>query len=193
MRQQKLMRRWGRHGLLVIGLVLMGTTAGLGILQLLGNKHEVVPGQFYRSAQLGPAELQSYVQAHHIHTVLNLRGDNTGAPWYDDELAASKALGVEHLDFRMSASHVLKKDEALSLIALMRDAPKPLLIHCRSGADRTGLASALYVAAIAKQAEWRAEKQLWITYGHIPLWFIGAYAMNDTFESLEPYLGFQDS
>ncbi|MFD2031462.1 tyrosine-protein phosphatase [Ancylobacter dichloromethanicus] len=49
----------------------------------------------------------------------------------------------------------------------MKDAKKPILIHCQAGADRSGLASALYLAAIKKNsAEAEAEAQLSIRYGH---------------------------
>lgn len=165
----------------------------LGVLQLTGNFHETIPGELYRSAQLRPGELAHYTQEYHIRSVLNLRGDNTNAPWYDTEVAEAKALGVKHLDFRMSAGRELTKDQAIELMAMMRDAPKPLLIHCRSGADRTGLAAALYMAGVAKRSEWASELQLWPIYGHLPLSFISAFAMNRTFESLEPYLGFPNS
>jgi protein tyrosine/serine phosphatase len=76
----------------------------------------------------------------------------------------------------------------------MRDAPKPILIHCRSGADRTGLASALYLAAIAKTNEKTAEGQMSIFYGHLGLPIMSrAFAMDRTFEMMEPLLGFLNS
>jgi hypothetical protein len=65
--------------------------------------------------------------------------------------------------------------------------------HNRPWLRRTGLAAALYFAAVAKRSEWASERQLWPIYGHLPLRFIDAYAMNRTFESLEPYLGFGNS
>jgi len=71
----------------------------------------------------------------------------------------------------------------------MKGAQKPILIHCREGADRTGLASALYLAAIKKAGEAVAEGQLSIRYGHISLPFIPEYAMDRAFETLEPSLG----
>jgi hypothetical protein len=49
------------------------------------------------------------------------------------------------------------------------------------------------MAAIAKKGEWAAERQLWIHYGHLPLWINESFAMNRTFERMEPYLGFYDS
>jgi protein tyrosine/serine phosphatase len=75
----------------------------------------------------------------------------------------------------------------------MKDAPKPLLIHCLSGADRTGLASALYLAAVSKTNEKVAEGQMSIFYGHIALSISRAFAMDRTFEKLEPLLGFRES
>ena len=170
---------------LTIGIFLDAQRVG-------GNMHEVIPGELYRSAQLEPSDLAYFVKKNHIATVLNLRGPNPNAPWYQDELAESTALGITHMDFAMKASRELTDAQAMQLIQVMRDAPKPLLIHCHSGADRTGLASALYIAGVAKGTEWEAEKQMWLNYGHIAV--IGAaVAMNRTFERLEPHFGFGDS
>jgi protein tyrosine/serine phosphatase len=87
----------------------------------------------------------------------------------------------------------LTEAQAAELVQLMRDAPKPVLIHCQGGADRTGLASALYLAAIEKRSESAAKGQMSIIYGHIPLPITHAYAMDRTFEKLEPILGFSNS
>ena len=71
---------------------------------------------------------------------------------------------------------------------------KPLLIHCQSGADRSGPAAALYLAAIARHGEAAAEDQLSIRYGHIGLPHVSsAYAMGRTWETLERWLGFAGS
>ena len=184
--------RWVRRARWVL-VPFLACGLYLGGLQLVNNFHESIPGVFYRSAQVSPAELVAYEKQYGIKSVINLRGDNHGTPWYDAELQTAELLGVEHMDFRMSAGRELTKGQALELIEMMRNAPKPMLVHCMSGADRTGLAAALYFAAIAKRSEWASERQLWPIYGHLPLRFIDAYAMNRTFESLEPYLGFGNS
>jgi protein tyrosine/serine phosphatase len=103
-------------------------------------------------------------------------------------LAASQSLGIMHMDFRMKASREMTDAQAKELIELMRHAPKPLLVHCNAGADRSGLASALYVAAIAKGEEAAAERQLSLRYGHVPLWFRESAAMRHTLTRLEPTL-----
>lgn len=178
--------------LLLAALLTLGVIgAYLGYLQLFGNFAPVIPGELYRSAQPTPARLQSYVERHKIRSIINLRGENEGRDWYDDEVATARELGIVHIDFGISARKELTREKAEQLIDLMRDAPKPLLIHCKAGADRSGLASALYLAALAGQSEAVAEQQLSLYFGHLPLPFIAEQAMDRTFEALEPWLGFQ--
>ena len=92
----------------------------------------------------------------------------------------------------MSARRELTQAEAADLIGILKRAEKPVLIHCKAGADRTGLAAALYVAAVAKLGETAAENQISIRYGHISLPVSATYAIDRTFEALEPWLGFPD-
>jgi protein tyrosine/serine phosphatase len=175
----------------IAAISLLSVGAYLGMLQVFGNFHSVVDGEVYRSAQVEQGDIAEYQHKYGIRSVLNLRGKNAGSSWYDDEVKEAQALGVKHIDFRMSTSKELTDKQAIELIQIMRDAPKPMLIHCRAGADRTGLASAIYVAAIAKGTEWQAERQMWLHYGHYP--FGATKAMNRTFERLEPVFGYQGS
>ena len=175
-----------------IGAILLAApavgAAFLGFLQLTGNFNAVVPGEFYRSAQLTPAQLSEYVAAHKIRTVINLRGENKGQPWYDAEVKQSDHLRVVHVDFGMSARHELTQAQAIALISLMEKAAKPLLIHCKDGADRAGLVSALYLAVVKRADRKAAEAQLSLRYGHISLPLIPEYAMERSFNALEPSL-----
>lgn len=172
----------------VFALLLMGGIY-LGILQVTGNFHEVVKGQFYRSAQLSPQKLTGYIERYGIRTVINLRGASPGKDWYDGEVAATRASGVTHLDFRMSAGKPLTQEESLALVKLMREAEGPILVHCMGGADRTGLASVMYLQQVAGVDEETAEWQLSPLYGHINLPFLRAYAMDDTWETFEKLIG----
>jgi protein tyrosine/serine phosphatase len=180
---------WKRIGL-GSGAIALLFGAYLGGLQLTGNFHEVLPGELYRSAQPSAADIAAYSQEHGIRTIVNLRGENDKWDWYRQELAASKEAGITHIDFKMSASKQLTMDQAHQLVALLRDAPKPILIHCLSGSDRTGLASLLYLQQIAGVDEKTAEKQLSIRYGHIGIPYLSAaYAMDETWENIEKAFG----
>ncbi|WP_035707434.1 tyrosine-protein phosphatase [Niveispirillum irakense] len=175
----------------VATLLLVG--AYLGGLQLTGNFHTVLPHELYRSAQPSPTQIAAYAATYGIRSIINLRGGNPGRDWYEGERAMARRLGILHVDFAMSAKRPLDDGRAAQLIALLRSVPKPVLIHCQAGADRTGLAAALYLAAIAGQGEAASEGQLSLLYGHLSLPILAPYAMDDSFERLEPALGFAGS
>jgi protein tyrosine/serine phosphatase len=169
--------------------------AGLyaGYLQLSGNFHTVIAGEFYRSAQPSSEQLADYVKAHGIKTVINLRGQNDNASWYVQEREEAARLGVQHIDFRMSASKILSPAQADELVAIMRSAPKPILVHCLSGADRTGLVSVIYSQKVAGIDEEVAERQLSFYYGHLGIPYLSsAYAMDRSWQGLETHFGLRE-
>jgi protein tyrosine/serine phosphatase len=184
-------RLWLRIPALLLLWAAVAVGAYVGMLQLGGNFHTVVAGEIYRSAQPSGAEIARYQAEFGIRTIVNLRGPKTGRSWYDQEISAARRLGIAHVDFRMSSSRDLSQEHAAELIQILRSADKPILIHCRSGADRTSLAAALYVAGIAHQGEEAAEEQISIRFGHIGIPLLSsAYAMDRSWENLEHWLGF---
>lgn len=113
------------------------------VTALRKNIHEVIPNQIYRSAQLSPSSLRLLVKVKKIHTVINLRGQNIDKSWYRKETNMSKILGLEHFDIALQSYKLPSKAELQQLTALILQAEKPILLHCESGSDRTGLASAI--------------------------------------------------
>lgn len=180
-----------RAGLACLLLGTLALAVYLGALHLTGNFHAVVPGELYRSAQPGAGAIDR-AAALGVRTILNLRGAHPGTDWYDAEVAEARRDGITLVDFPMSARVALDQAGAERLIALMAAAEKPLLIHCLAGADRTGLAAALYLASTGRGEE-AAEMQMTPLYGHVSLPLLPEYAMDDSFEALEPWLGFPDS
>ena len=174
-------------GLFLLAGCLFGSY--LGALHLSGNFHEVIRGQFYRSGQLSAELLGRYIDRYEIRTVINLRGSAQRRSWYEQEVATTRAHGAEHVDFRMSAGRKLSFQESLRLVAFMRDAKGPILVHCRGGSDRSGLASLLYLQQIAGIDEETAEWQLSPLFGHINLPFLYAYAMDESWEDFEKAIG----
>jgi protein tyrosine phosphatase (PTP) superfamily phosphohydrolase (DUF442 family) len=174
---------------LVLGVFFV-LCLGYGVgLKISGNFHVLVAGEAYRSAQPTPAQLARWHEEVGFASIVNLRGENTGSDWYDAEIATARRLGIAHYDVRLSSRRAVGQPEAEALIALLRDVPKPVLIHCNGGADRSGLASALYMGAIAHRGHWAAESQLSPLYGHLPLSWLRAFPMTESFENLEGWMG----
>ena len=117
--------------------------------------------------------------------MINLRGANPTKAWYRDEVAAARRLGLTVIDFRMKASRRLSGEEAAGLIRLLRSVQKPVLVHCKGGADRAGLASALYLATVKGLPKALAQQQLSLAYGHVAWPFAPAYAMDESFLALQ--------
>ncbi|MDK4713929.1 dual specificity protein phosphatase family protein [Rhizobium sp. CNPSo 4039] len=183
----------GRGALVAAGAFLVAASGFYAHMLWTTNFHPVIAGELYRSSQPSATSIAEFQKQYGIKTIINLRGYNSGHHWYDTEVAEAKALNIDHIDFHMSSARELTQEQAAQLVEIMRNAPKPILIHCQAGADRTGLASALYLAAIAKTNEATAEGQMSIIYGHLPFSFTRAYAMDRTFEKLEPWLGLSAS
>nr|WP_234895009.1 tyrosine-protein phosphatase [Sinorhizobium meliloti] len=113
----------------------------------------------------------------------------SGETWYLQEVEGADRAAITHFDFRLSASKRVSPQQARQLIALLQTAPKPILIHCQAGADRTGMAAMLYLQQIAGIDEEISERQLSVRYGHIGLPYISAaFAMDESWEILEEVL-----
>jgi protein tyrosine/serine phosphatase len=171
---------------LKIAAVSVGLMAGAiggywGLLQFEGNLHAVSAGVLYRSAQLSKNELGSAVREYAIKSVLNLRGAHQGQSWYDDEIAASGELGLAHFDYPLSSKRFVTNQQIEEILDIVRKAPKPLLIHCKSGADRSGLVAALYRLSETGASASQADQELSLVYGHFPYLTSRSGAMDDSF------------
>ena len=186
MRSFKMTRRTWIPALAVIMVPLLALGLYLGYLQLSGNFHIAADGELYRSAQPTAVQLRNYAKTYGIKTVLNLRGSHPNSGWYDDEVAEARLLGITHVDFRMSARKELTQAEVDRLVAILRQSPKPILVHCQSGADRSGLVSAIFLREIDGVDVETAGAQISLYYGHIGVpYFSSTYAMDRTWRKLE--------
>jgi len=133
------------------------------------NFHEVDPGKFYRSAQLAKDEFEEIVRKHGIRTVINLRGSQPGEWWFDDEKDELERLNVHMLNLGFSTEHLQTKEDWQQYIDILKGAQRPILVHCRSGADRTGEATAVYVVDYMGASREQALEHVSFKYLHVSL------------------------
>ena len=137
----------------------------IGNLRYGGNFYKIAPG-VYRSAQLYEFNLPEYYEKYKFKTIINLRGAKPGREWYEYEKRFAKEHNITLIDFKIKDYKVQSVKTMKKLVSLVKTAKKPVLIHCRAGADRTGLVSALYLYSIGDK---NASRMLSIKYGHIPV------------------------
>lgn len=173
-------RAW--HWTRIALLTLLGSSSSSCHLH---NFHTVDDGRLYRSAQLEGSELREYIRNYGIQTVINLRGFSPDKSWYLDEVAVCDDLGVSHFDISMSARRIPHPEEILDLLELFRNAPRPILVHCHGGSDRSGLASALWKIEQQGRTKERAKKMLRVRFLHFEaftpssLYFLEIYEGED--------------
>jgi Protein tyrosine/serine phosphatase len=121
----------------------------------------------YRSSHPMPQQLRDAARAG-VRTVLSLRGPEVHMGSNRLEWDACRRLDMRVVHFAIGSRDAPSREELLGLEALLRTLPRPLLIHCKSGADRAGLASALYLMLVEGRPLEEARRQLdfW-RHGHI--------------------------
>jgi hypothetical protein len=143
----------------------------------------VEPNRVFRSAQPS-SQLEAWIRDYQVKSILNLRGGSSADWWYDAETRTALAHGVSFYDLPLAATRRPTRRDLLLLIDVLMRCPYPLWIHCKSGADRTGLASALYLMMQRAQPPERAERAFSLEYGHIP--YFGTEHLH---EPLDEYAG----
>ena len=108
------------------------------------------------------------------------REKNDKARWYREEIKISQKMGVVHYDFGMSARDELDKERIEKVLDILLKAPKPILVHCEGGADRSGLISAIWEYAVEGKSAKEASEQLSWKYFHFS-YLDGTEAMDKSF------------
>ena len=146
-------------------------------LDLPYNFHWIEQGEAARAAQAYAGLLSPFLRAHGIRAVINLRGRNPGHLWWRYETRVCRKLGVVHRDAKLNSRQLPSQHMLVDLVDAFDSGPRPLLVKCSGGQDRTAFAAALYVLhrrgwSAVEQAErqfalwpylhWPRRKQRWL-------------------------------
>lgn len=103
------------------------------------NFDVVQAGKIYRSGQPDEALLSKMVSEYKVKTIISLRGR---PPSFERTFAA--ANGIRLVSMNMSPTKEPSDAQIEEFLAITKDpANYPILVHCKQGADRTGLMIAL--------------------------------------------------
>jgi protein tyrosine/serine phosphatase len=132
---------------------------------LWGNLAPVIPGKVYRCNHPTPPRLRRMVRRLGLRTLINLRGKTQSG---SDALSRESAreLGLEFHDMAFESRGAPQRERILRLHGIYASMRLPAIMHCKSGADRAGLAGGLMVL-FAGGSSADALRQLSWRFGHI--------------------------
>ncbi len=124
----------------------------------------VIPGKLYRANHPTPGRLARYKRRLELRTLINLRGHRRCGSDALSRQAAAR-LGLVHMDMAFESRGAPHRDRILRFADIYRTLETPALMHCKSGADRAGLAAGLAILFEGGTAA-QALRHLSWRYGH---------------------------
>lgn len=159
-------------GLIVLAALGIGLTiawyAGLRNRFLPVNFGVVEPGKIYRSGQISRQVVRQTLEDNHIGVIVNLSGEDT--PDARAEQAAARELGVQQVRLSLGGDGLgdpAVYPRALADILKANRDGKAVLVHCQSGAQRTGGVIATYRILVEGKSPDEAFAEM-KEYGHDP-------------------------
>jgi protein tyrosine/serine phosphatase len=118
----------------------------------------------WRSAQPAPHNIDAFARCG-LRTIVNLRGQRFCGSYVLEKMSCERT-GITLVNFKLRSRLAPTREEVRAAAELFNRVEYPLLIHCKSGADRAGLMSALYLHLKEDVPIARARRQLSLRYGH---------------------------
>ncbi len=128
------------------------------------NAHRVTD-QLWRAGQPLPFHFAGW-RRRGIRTVINLRGPIKFASWVLSRQAAERQ-GLAYINYGLRSRDLPTREELLGLLDLLDSATYPVLLHCKSGSDRTGLVAGIYLIHHLGKTAAEAQRQLTFRYLHL--------------------------
>lgn len=135
-----------------------------GVMRLLYANRAAVTPDVWRSSQPSPGQIARFAAAGG-RTVVNLRGGREHGSW-PLQRDACERLGVHLVEFVLRSREAPDVATIGAAKALFERLEYPILVHCKSGADRAGLFAALFLILREGASVARARRELSLRYGH---------------------------
>ncbi|MEM7060091.1 MAG: tyrosine-protein phosphatase [Pseudomonadota bacterium] len=120
----------------------------------------------WRAAQPLPYQITRLARKKGLKSIVSLRGGQ-GFGSLALELEACKKSGVSFEIFGLRSRALPTAEEILAADKLFQEITYPVLFHCKSGADRAGIMSALFLILREAVPVSQAKEQLSLRFGHI--------------------------
>ncbi len=134
-----------KTSVLLSGFVLLSVLVLPGCVLANANLQEVAPARLYRSGQMDAATLQRNVERLGIRTVINLRGGGARNRFWREEVEVCRELGVVHHDLHWRESRLPAPTSLAAYVSWLREAPEPILVHCKAGVQRAAVGAAVFL------------------------------------------------
>src|SRR5262245_29360550 len=118
----------------------------------------------WRSGQPAPHHIDGFARRG-LRTIVNLRGQRICGSYLLERMSCERT-GITLIDFKLRSRFAPTREELRAAAELLDLVEYPMLIHCKSGADRAGLMSTLYLHLKENVPMVRAKRQLSLRYGH---------------------------
>ncbi|MEC8099852.1 MAG: tyrosine protein phosphatase [Pseudomonadota bacterium] len=137
-----------------------------GFLRILWTSFSKLPGGMYRCNQPYPFQIFKYKKKYGVKTIINLRGErNCSSFFLESEFC--KNNNIDLYNFPITSRDLPSKKTIKEFFFLLDNIKFPAMMHCKSGADRAGIASCLYLIYKHNYNVDDALKQLSFKYLHI--------------------------
>lgn len=135
-----------------------------GVFRLFYLNEHRLTDEFARSAQPAPHDIARLARQG-FRTIINLRGGREHGAW-PLQREACEVNRLELREFTLRSREAPDRELLLALPKFLDSIAYPALAHCKSGADRVGLFSALYVLIRLGGSAAEARRQLSFRFGH---------------------------
>ena len=137
-----------------------------GFLRIFWTSLSKLPDDMYRCNQPYPFQIKKYKKIYNIKTIINLRGERNCSSYYLEKEYCDNN-NIKLYNFPISSRDLPTKDTIKSFFLLLDKIKYPAIMHCKSGADRAGIAASLYLIYKQKYDVFDAAKQLSFKHLHI--------------------------